>query len=169
MKTPSMEDLYIILALHAAKHVWGRMIWLCDLARIGSSRALNWNRVGEQACELGIVRIVRVTLFLIQRVFAIPIPSPAEASLPSDERAAELAEEIAYQIADETEYDVESPAYFRLMLRLRERSPDRIRFMSRLLFTPGPGEWALVKLPKLMFPLYRIVRLTRVAARVANL
>src|SRR5215471_17260622 len=49
MKTPSMEDLYIILALHPAKHVWGRLIWLCDLARIGACTTLNWNWIGMQA------------------------------------------------------------------------------------------------------------------------
>jgi len=168
MKTPSTEDLYIILALHAAKHVWGRLIWLCDLARIGACRTLNWNWIGAQALELGIVHIVRVTLLLAQRVLGTPISSPAEASLPGDKRAEELAEEIEFQIASETEYDVESLAYFRLMLRLRERSADQIRFVSRLLLTPGPGEWAVVKLPKPLFPLYRVVRLTRVAARMIH-
>jgi len=168
MKTPSMEDLYIILALHADKHVWGRLIWLCDLARIGACPTLNWSWIGEQAGELGIVRIIRVTLLLVQRVLGIPIPSLAQASLARDERSARLAGEIESQIASETEYDVESLAYFRLMLRLRERSTDQIRFVSRLLLTPGPGEWAVVKLPKGLFPLYRMVRLTRVAGRLVH-
>lgn len=168
MRTPSTEDLYIILALHAAKHVWGRLIWLCDLARIGAYATLNWRWIGTQASELGIVRIVRTTLWLVQRVFGIPIPSPAEESIPRDDRAREFAEQIEAQIANETEYDVESLGYFQLMLRLRERAADRIRFASRLLFTPGPGEWAVVKLPKSLFPLYRIVRITRIAARVVR-
>ncbi len=63
-------------------------------------------------------------------------------------------------------YDVESVDYFRLMLRLRERQSDRIRFVSRLALTPGPKEWAAVRLPRPLFPLYRFVRLSRLAARL---
>ncbi len=36
MKTPSLEDLFLVLSAHAAKHVWGRLIWLCDIARLMS-------------------------------------------------------------------------------------------------------------------------------------
>ena len=55
------------------------------------------------------------------------------------------------------------------MLCLRERSGDRWRFGSRLLFTPGLGEWSLVKLPEPLFPLYRGVRLLRVSGRLLGL
>jgi hypothetical protein len=53
-----------------------------------------------------------------------------------------------------------------LMLRLRERRADRLRFLSRLAFTPGPGEWKAVRLPVAFFPLYRLVRVGRLAARL---
>ncbi|MGB6404272.1 MAG: nucleotidyltransferase family protein, partial [Candidatus Sulfotelmatobacter sp.] len=32
VKTPCPEDLLLVLSVHAAKHVWGRLIWLCDIA-----------------------------------------------------------------------------------------------------------------------------------------
>ena len=34
VKTPLAEDLLLVLAAHAAKHVWGRLIWLCDIAQV---------------------------------------------------------------------------------------------------------------------------------------
>jgi hypothetical protein len=68
-----------------------------------------------------------------------------------------------------TDYDVESVAYFRLIGKLRERWRDRARFSARLLLTPGPGEWAAVRLPQPLFPLYRLVRLARVASKIAHL
>lgn len=168
MKTPCLEDLCIVLALHAAKHVWARLIWLCDLARIMIRKYLNWERIGSQAAELGVVRIVRVTLLLANRLLDMPIPAAAEAALPADPLAASLATEIENHMACETAHDVESFAYFRLMLRLRERSADRLRFLSRLTFTPGPGEWAAVRLPRPLFPLYRLVRLSRLASRLVR-
>jgi hypothetical protein len=51
---------------------------------------------------------------------------------------------------------------------LREQPADRLRFLQRLAFTPGPGEWQSVRLPGPLFPLYRLVRLARVAARLVR-
>jgi hypothetical protein len=76
-----------------------------------------------------------------------------------------LVQEIQAHIVSESAFNVESLAYFRLMLRLRERRSDRLRFLARLVFTPGPGEWAAVRLPRLLFPLYPLVRLARLATR----
>jgi len=57
-KTPSPEDLLLILSLHAAKHVWGRLIWLCDIAQITKRPDLNWDWISSQAKALGIERIL---------------------------------------------------------------------------------------------------------------
>jgi hypothetical protein len=44
VKTPAAEDLLLLLSVHAAKHVWGRLIWLCDIAQILRRENLNWDR-----------------------------------------------------------------------------------------------------------------------------
>lgn len=168
MKTPCAEDLFLILALHAAKHVWGRLIWLCDLDRIMKLPGLNWDGIAAQATSMGIVRILRVTMLLATDVLGTAIPQTAESSLPKDLGARALAKEIGSHVAAEQVFDVESVDYFRLMLRLRERRLDRVRFISRLALTPGPNEWAAVRLPKPLFPLYRVVRLSRLAARLVG-
>ena len=71
-------------------------------------------------------------------------------------------------IVAEEEFDPESMAYFRLMMELRERRRDRAAFWWRLLFTPGAGEWAMVRLPGPLFPLYRAVRIYRLAERLVS-
>jgi hypothetical protein len=55
------------------------------------------------------------------------------------------------------------------MVSLRERVSDRLRFAARLAFTPSVGEWDVVHLPAPLFPLYRVVRLFRVAGRLLSL
>jgi hypothetical protein len=168
MKTPSPEDLFVILSLHAAKHVWGRLIWLCDISQLLKSPALNWDCIGETASSFGIVRILQVTLVLMNRLLGTAIPAAAAKALPADPAAIALADEITPQLGSAVLHDVESLSYFRLMLRLRERRSDRIRFLRRLAFTPGPGEWRALRLPAPLFPLYRLVRLWRLAARLAG-
>jgi hypothetical protein len=168
MKSPSPEDMFLILSLHAAKHVWGRLIWLCDIAQILKLPALNWNWILETARSLGIVRILQVTLVLTNRLLGTAIPAAAEKNLSADPAAITLADEITPQLGRAAPHDVESLSYFRLMMRLRERRADRIRFLQRLAITPGPGEWKSVRLPAPLFPLYRLVRLWRLAARLAK-
>jgi hypothetical protein len=167
MKSLSYEDLLLVLSVHAAKHVWGRLIWLCDLARL-MTLPLNWDWMKSQAGALGILRIVRVTMTLANRLLGAECPRSAQDGFPDDPVAMQLVEEIQKQMPNNSAYGIESLAYFRLMMRLRERRSDRMRFLRRLVFTPGPGEWKAVRLPAPLFPLYRLVRLTRLAKRIAR-
>ena len=168
MKMPSQEDLLLLLAAHASKHVWARLLWLCDTTRIMSLPTLDWSWIGSQAKELGIVRILRVIMLLANRLLGAAIPPAAQASLPRDPAAPAVADEIQTHIVNDASYDIESLAYFRLMMRLREKPADRLRFLHRLVFTPGPGDWHAVHLPSPLFPLYRMVRLSRLATRLVR-
>lgn len=168
MKTPSPEDLFLVLSAHAAKHVWGRLIWLCDLCRIMLLPQLDWGWISEQAGKLGIVRILRVSLLLTSRLLHVDIPAAADLNLSADSEADPLAHEIQAHITAPSEFAVESVAYFRMMLRLRENRRDRMRFLSRLILTPGPGEWAALRLPDALFPLYRLVRLWRLGGKLVS-
>jgi len=165
VKTPSPEDLLLVLSIHAAKHVWGRLIWLCDIAQIVGRENLDWDWIQSQTRELGIERILDITLLLANRLLAAEIPPLIKKSVVADHAAQTFAEEIAVAVAAGVTYEEQQVSYFRLMMRLRERRADRVRFLTRLIFTPGPGEWEAVRLPKSLFPLYRVVRLARLAAR----
>jgi len=166
MRTPSREDLLLILCVHAAKHVWARLVWLCDIAQLMNAPDLDWKWIGARARDLGIVRILRVTVFAAKALLRATIPAEAERSLPEDVESTALAEEVQRHIVGDSSYNTESTAYFRLMMRLRERRADRWRFAQRLVLTPGPGEWNALQLPWALFPLYRIVRLSRLASRM---
>jgi len=166
-KTPSPADLLLLLSAHAAKHVWGRLIWLSDIARLMALPALDWDWIAAQAKYLGITRIVSVTMLAANRLLDAAIP--ARTDLPHDSATLALVEEIQSHITSDAPYDVESFPYFRLMMRLRERPADRLRFFGRLIFTPGPSEWQAVRLPRPLFPLYRLVRLSRLAARAVRI
>jgi hypothetical protein len=168
VKTPSPEDLLLVLAVHAAKHLWERLIWLCDIAQIARRENLNWTQVQAQAQELGVERIVHITLLLANRFLATPIPAAIEIAVLDDRATQALADEIAAAVAAGVSYDEQQLSYFRFMIRLRERRTDRLRFLTRLAFTPGPGEWEAVRLPRALSPLYRVVRLARLAARFAR-
>ena len=165
VKTPSPEDLLLILSVHAAKHVWGRLIWLCDIAQIIKRENLDWDWIQSQSQELGIKRILHITLLLMHRFLATPVPAPIKDAVVADRAALDFTERIATSVAAGVTYEEEKLSYFRLMMRLRERPLDRLRFLARLTLTPGSGEWEAVRLPKSLSGFYRLVRLGRLAAR----
>jgi hypothetical protein len=166
IRSLALEDLFLVLCVHASKHCWSHLIWLCDISRLLSQVSLDWAQIAAKARDLGIVRVVRTTLGLANQLLRAPIP-PSPALDPSgDPAAGSLVREIATRIVTGVWLNPESLAYFRLMARMRERPGDRICFISRLAFTPGPNEWNAVKLPRQMNAFYRFVRVWRLSRRL---
>ena len=168
VKTLSNEDLLLVLAVHAAKHLWGRLIWLCDIAQIVNLPNLNWDWIVDQSRELGIARVLSITLQLTGALLGVAPPPSVRGKLLDDRVSVALADEVRTCVVSRNSLNPESLAYFRLMMRLRERKADRLKFLQRLALTPGPNEWSAVRLPAPLFPLYRVVRLSRLAARLVR-
>jgi hypothetical protein len=168
VKTPSPEDLLLVLSIHAAKHVWGRLIWLCDIVQILKRERIDWESVRGSARELGVERILSITFLLLRSFLGTAIPEAMEGFVLADRSAQELAERIAPAVASGVSYGEQQGSYFGLMMRLRERRIDRWRFLARLTLTPGPGEWAVVRLPRVLFPFYPLVRLGRLVAKFSR-
>jgi hypothetical protein len=166
VRTLCAEDLLLVLCVHAAKHVWVQLSWLCDIARLAKSGQLDWNAIQDEAQRMGIERIVNMNLLLAHKLLEMPQPSVIGERVIEDPSTTRLADEILPIIKHSANYETESAAYFRMMLRLRERWQDRARFLLRLIFTPSVSEWNAVHLPKLLQPMYRVVRLSRLAKRL---
>ena len=161
----SPEDSLLALCLHAAKHLWTRLIWLSDIAETlrsySGTRTIDYELVFSRARALGIARILGVSFWLVKNVLQTEIPQPAEEIIAADPRVPALGSEFAERLARGATYNFESTEYFRLILKLRERRGDRLRYLWRLVWTPGAGDIVVARLPEALFPLYRIVRIGR--------
>jgi hypothetical protein len=166
--TLSPEDLLLALSVHASKHAWMRLGWICDVAAVVRSQPIEYGVVRQRAAAVGILRILGVSLWLANRLVGCDIPAELS-DVVDGERVREIGERVREIVVQREEYNRESLEYFRLMLSLRERLRDCFRFAWRLLFTPSVGEWEAVELPGFLFPLYRVVRLGRVAGRFPGL
>jgi len=162
------EDLLLVLCVHAAKHVWVQLSWLCDIAQLVKTRQLDWNAIQNEARCLGIERIVSLNLLLAQKLLGLQLHSSRQTWAFQKDPLTAVLNEILRIIEDGVHYDTESLAYFRLMRRLRERWQDRARFLWRLTVTPSLSEWSAVQFPQPLQPLYRVVRLSRLAKRLAS-
>jgi hypothetical protein len=161
----SAEDSLLVLCLHAAKHLWTRLIWLSDIAETlrsySGAQTIDYSLVFSRARSLGIARILGVSFWLVKNLLRAEIPKSAEEMIAADRRVPALGSIFAARLARGATYNFESTEYFRLILKLRERQGDRLRYLWRLVWTPGPGDVAAVRLPEALFPLYRVVRIGR--------
>jgi Uncharacterised nucleotidyltransferase len=164
----SPEDSALVLCLHAAKHLWTRLIWLSDIAETLRTETIDYSLVFSQARVLGSARILGISFWLVKNVLRAELPKPAEEMIASDPRVPALGGEFAERLARGAAYDFESTEYFRLILKLRERRGDRMRYLWRLVWTPGAGDVAAVRLPEALFPLYRIVRIGRLLRKFVS-
>src|ERR1035441_498914 len=155
------EDSLLVLCLHAAKHLWTRLIWVADIAESLRMPGIDFALVISRARALGITRILAVNVWLAEHLLAVATPLSARDLRAYDSEVQLLGEECAARLRSAAAYDFESAEYFRQILKLRERPSDRWRYLWRLVSTPGPGDVAAVALPETMFPLYRAVRIGR--------
>ena len=166
----SPEDSVLVLCVHAAKHLWTRLIWLSDIAATlrsqSNTQTIDYRLVFARARVLGIARILGVSFWLVKNVLHADLPKPAEEMIAADSKLPALGREFAERLARGATYGFESTEYFRLILKLRERRGDRWRYLWRLIWTPGMGEIGAVRLPEALFPLYRIVRIGRLMRKV---
>jgi len=166
VRTLAPEDLLLVLCVHAAKHVWWRLSWLCDIAETVRSQPIDYISAYRTARELGIERIVAVNFLLQSQLFGVPSPLPFRRSMKNDDPDTECLADVARQVLiGSSDYNFQSIEYFMVMLRLRERLQDRFRFLVRLIFTPSKGEWLTVRLPAQLFLLYRVIRVFRLVAK----
>ncbi|HZQ22000.1 MAG TPA: nucleotidyltransferase family protein [Terriglobales bacterium] len=166
VRTLHPADLFLVLCVHAAKHGWERLNWVCDIAMLMTRPGIDYSGVCARARELGIERMVGITSRLARELLGVNLPEELARLTERDGNTEEIAKERMAAMASSVDMDIESLAYFRLMIDARERTRDKTRFVLRLACTPGSGEWSALKLPTAMFPLYRLVRFGRLTKRL---
>ena len=157
------EDLLMALCVHAAKHGWSQLGMLRDIAAV-SGRRLDWASTLQEAHQLGMLKMLAISLELAQRLLGAQLPEDSTRLLSVPRDATNILD-IQRRMNRCEAIRTDSFPYFRMMMNLRERWRDRLRFAWRLAATSTIGEWQTVNLPDLLFPLYHGVRAWRLAKR----
>jgi hypothetical protein len=162
------EDSLLVLCLHAGKHLWERLIWICDIAETMRTQTIDYSAVIARARKCGILRIVGISAWLAANLLDANLDPAVQEILASDPEVEVLGKVFSEQLSRGATCNFESQEYFRFVRRLRERPADRLRYLWRLTWTPGVGDLAAVSLPEPLFPLYRVVRIGRLLRRLAR-
>lgn len=164
------EDLLLILCVHGAKHLWERLIWLCDLAELlESTPDFNWDRLLEMARSRGVLRMTALGLGLMRDVLGTPLPRPVEAWLSTQPQALRLASQLRRQLLaplpDGRPSDGQLSGHLlsadALLMQTIDARWHRLGFLWHLLTVPTINERATLDLPDSLNFLWCVVRPAR--------
>jgi hypothetical protein len=156
------EDMVLFLCIHGAKHGWDQLALLCDLAEMTCARPkLKWEEILRRARKAGKQRMVVVGLLLINELFAVSVPD-AVRTAGGDRVARELVDELKGRLWGNV--GVQEGGGGRKWLiagKLMERARDRLAFAADLMVVPTGIECESVTLPRVLSPLYYLLRVSR--------
>lgn len=158
------DDLFLALCLHGAKHRWARLEWLAAPAAVAVRAALPLEALLERAAALHARRAFLLAVHLMRETLGLPLPPPVAAAIRREPGLDALAAEARGLWFADGEDDA-TAANLGFNLRLQDDAAARARFAARWLLVPSPEDWAWVRLPEPLAPLYRVLRPLRLALR----
>jgi hypothetical protein len=157
------EDTLLFFCLHAAKHDWASLHWLCDLAEFLRARPdVDWDWALATAERGGALQLVQVGLRLARDLLGAPLPPGASCG---GRKVQALAAEAALALLSGAEQPGPRWPWRSLYDRGMARKRDRARLIHDLLLAPTVREWALIPLPPALAPLYYAIRPFRLVVK----
>jgi hypothetical protein len=131
----SLEDTLLILCIHGSKHLWERLVWICDIVELlRRNPQINWDALIRRAEMYGSQRMLGLGLFLAESVFEAEIPADVRIRLYRNSVVRELAAQVCNNLFDphtNTHTLVQAAPLF--YLRMMHRWRDRLHLSRRLL------------------------------------
>lgn len=153
----SPENTLLLLCMHGSKHIWSRLIWICDVAQLlDVGRELDWDLAIREAKRQGLIRAVALGVLLANRVIGAAVPERILKRFESDSVSLALAKYFEKSVLEAPGVPPPSriPYYFKL-LGFR----DRVRLLLTLeLLRPNERDFEAVNLPKRLRFLYMLMR-----------
>ncbi len=151
----------LVLCMHGSKHVWSRLIWTCDVARLLERHPdLEWDVVIGEAKRSGLWRTLALGVLLAHRVAAAPVPETILRRFEADRPAWKLGRHFDENLIREPLVVPQSrvPYYVQLL-----GFEDRIRMLFSLsVLRPNVWDRAVIRLPRVLDPLYYVIRPFRI-------
>ena len=165
-EVPSLSppSLLLFLCVHGTKHMWSRLQWLGDVARL-SSTSLNWGTVLELASEARCERPLLLGLLLAHELLEAPVPETILERARTMEAVRSAAKQVVERLMSTQPAEPQGWQGTLFNARMAERTWDKVRHCAALLKAPTERELELLSLPESLFFLYYPLRAARLALR----
>jgi hypothetical protein len=157
----SPEITLLVLCMHGSKHVWARLLWICDVAQLlHVSPDLDWKDAIQEARKSGLWRALALGVLLAHRIAGATVPQSALRRFESDTTACDLAQHIQEHLFDAPGSTPVSRVPYNIQLL---GFHDRLKlFLSPQFLRPNERDRAAIPLPKSLHVLYYLIRPFRI-------
>ncbi len=153
------EDLLMILSVHASKHFWNRLIWVCDVAELVQLReGIRWDLSLEHARLSGCERMLFLGLYLAHDLLEAPLPDRVLRQVQASASVQALAAQVCKGLFRQKRSRPGVLQRFFFRSRMVENPWESARYCWRLATSPTEEDWKVVRLPAPLAPLYALLR-----------
>lgn len=155
------EDDLLAMAIHGGKEMWWSLKWACDVAMfLRAHPALDWSVTLARAEAQGSRRMLLLAAALAARHFDVTLPVSIAAAGSADPTIQAMMEHIlANWSADQPVGPADNSPLSLATLKLHDRLAQRISYVARTLFLPGPSLIAAIPLPRRLAFMYVPLRM----------
>jgi hypothetical protein len=147
LKTLSPEDLIFSLCVHGLRHLWEKLLWICDVAWLLNRHDLNWAELLERSRRTNTERIFLVGLQLCVRLLHVSVPEHIERLIESDPFIDRLTTAVIQSLLNGVVHQpASSMQILRFNLMVRRSWLERARYFRHIL-KPTDRDLDSVSLP----------------------
>ncbi len=170
MPLPSAKDIFLLLAIHGARHRWESLKWICDIAVfLQAFPELDWDAVLAQAGKIARKRVALLPLALVNQLFDIALPASVRKAIEQDAAVSALAARIQRRHRAEGHAHLhrrrkaiaELVYWEGMRIRMRESRLERCCLLAAFLFRqikPNANDRNSLPQRSLPEPLYWLIR-----------
>jgi hypothetical protein len=164
--TLPLEELLLALTVHGTKHLWEKLLWLCDVAWLVSvAKDLDWDRIVSASSAAGCRRMLFLGLQLGRDLFNVVLPDAINRAIESEKGLEGLVKEVRANLFNEGNKPALLHEKMLFFIRARERRRDRILFAARTLMNGFAIAVKPINLTRPLMPLYSLTRLSYLASK----
>lgn len=146
--TLSVEDLIFSLCVHGSRHLWERLLWICDIGWVVARHELNWRSLLERARQTNTERMFLLGLQLCDRLLNVRLPVSIRDEISKDPQLDKLAEVVVKRLFDRAEHrPLTAIKMFEFNVRIRKSWMSRARYFRHML-DPTDGDLNGIVLPR---------------------
>lgn len=168
--TFSPEDVLPLLCVHGSKDFWERLSWIADVSELVQSHpGLDWDQVLRRTESLKCERMLNLGLALAGGILEMPLPAEMFKRVQNHHIVGIIASEIERRLLSREWTPLHAAGRFRFRRRMVPGYFAGWRYALRLTIAPAEEDWQMVRLPRLLAPLYILLRPLRLIRKYGGI
>ena len=160
-----LQTLVLALCLHGSRHLWCRLGWIAEVARLVERPSLDWDALISKATAIRARRRLLLGLWLARHCADARLPNEIEARVNQDRTVAYLGNAVCVSLSEYPPRKLGTLESAWRTWRMRDRGLDSARITTTLALQPRLLDYHLVTLPSVLRKLYPMLRIGRILSK----